>query len=299
MKRCLTICTVILVATFGSAIAAKTNYKVFGLDGGNKKVFLQSGDKKYRYYELDQGQTIDFKVNGPTKVKVRVRPALEGTVKGADFEIHVWEGTKLVAGRKANSGRSKLTSEGKGIGVGMARDIFFTVPKGTHTYKIKVASNVVKKSYLRFYQVKKKKAAKFSNYKPSEFKRTIKLKSKNSDLTYYEVDGDGGAKLSVMGPAEVRIYCRANFDEKTSDNSKFALGVFENGASVKKFTGIAKKSKVTIYSDHASLIPSTLHKYIFKVPSGRHEYTLKKINSSAPSLSVRFKMSASSLGKRN
>lgn len=299
MRKFVAFATVILILAFGSAMAAKTKYKVFGLDGGNKKVFLQSGDKKYRYYELGQNQTIDFRVNGPTKVKVRVRPALEGDAKSADFEIQVWEGDKMVAGRKTNAGRSKLVSEEKSTGIGLARDIFFKVPKGNHTYVIRVQSKIAKKSYLRFYQAKKKKAAKFTTYKPSEFKKTIKLKSKKSDITYYQVDSDGGAKMSVVGPAEMRIYCRANFDEKTNDKSKFALGIFENGASVKKFTGIAKKSGVTIYSDHADLIPSTLHKYIFKVPAGKHEYTFKKINSSAPSLSIRFKMSANSLGKRN
>jgi hypothetical protein len=298
MKKFLALGTMILILAFGSAEAAKTKYKVFGLDGGDKKVFLQSGDNKYRYYVLDQGQAIDFTVNGPTRVKVRVRPALEGAIQSADYEIQIWEGDKLVTGRKVNSGKSGLAAEEKDAEVGLARDVFFKVPKGNHSYRVKVLSQGVKKSYLRFYQEKKKKSAGYATYKPSEFKETIRLKSKKSDITYFQVDTDGGVKLSVLGPAEVRIYCRANFDKNIKDKTKFALGVYENGESVKKFTGIAKKSMAAIYSDRADLIPSTLHKYVLNVPSGKHEYTLRKVNSSAPSLSIRFKMKADSLGKK-
>jgi len=103
--------------------------------------------------------------------------------------------------------------------------------------------------------------------------------------------------LSVIGPAEVRIYCRTNFDKTIKEKSKFALGVFENGKSVKKFTGIARKSSRTVYIDRTDLMPSTLHKYTLEVPSGRHNYTFKKVNSAAPNIAVRFKMKENSLGK--
>ncbi|UCE67125.1 MAG: hypothetical protein JSU85_03685 [Candidatus Zixiibacteriota bacterium] len=298
MRKSIIFCVTVLMLAFGTAMAAKTKYKVFRPDGAGKHQFLQSDGKKYKYFELEQGQVIDFRVTGPTKVKIRVRPALEGGIKAADFEIQVWEDKKLIAGRKAESKKSNLKVDVKGVDVGLARDLFFKTPKGSHNYKIKVVSSDIKKSYVRFYQEKKKKKPKYVTYKPTEFDKTVKLKSKKSNITYYLVDKDGGVKLSLMGPAEVLIYCRTNFDKNIKEKSKFALGVFENGETVKNFTGIAKKSAKTVYSDRTDLIPSTLHKYTLNVPSGKHTYTFKKVNSAAPNIAIRFKMKENSLGKK-
>jgi hypothetical protein len=95
------------------------------------------------------------------------------------------------------------------------------------------------------------------------------------------------------------VYCRTNFDKTIKERSKFALGVFEHGGSVKKFTGIAKMSSKMAYRNRTDLIPSTLHKYTLNVPSGNHTYTFKKVNSAAPNIAVRFKMKEDSLGKKN
>jgi hypothetical protein len=290
--------TMAILLTFGTANAAKTQYKAFRPEGADKTQFLQSDGKKYRYFVLEQGKVMDFSVSGPKKVKIRTRPALEGGAKSVDFEVQVWEGDDLVTGRKAESGKSKLAVDVKGVDVGLARDLFFKVPKGKHNYRLKLVSSKLKKSWVRFYQEREKSKPKYISYKPSKFQKTIKLKGSKSDITYYLVDNDGGAQLSVIGPAEVMIYCRTNFDETVEGKSKYALGVFESGKSVRKFTGIARKSSKMAYSDRADLIPAVLKKFTLKVPSGKHTYTFKKVNSAAPSLSIRFKMKENSLGKK-
>ena len=215
-----------------------------------------------------------------------------------EFEIQVWEGDKLVAGKKVKSSKSKLNSVINNVSIGVARDIFFKVPKGKHNYKIKILSEDSKKFYARFYQEKKKRKPKFITFAPVKNGKTVNLKSKKSDITYYLVDNKGGAELNVIGPAELMIYCRANFDKTMKEKSKFGLGIFENGKSIKKFTGIAKKSLKAAYSDKKELIPSILYKYKFNVPSGKHTYQLKKVNSAAPSLSIRFKMNANDFKKK-
>ncbi|UCC80520.1 MAG: hypothetical protein JSW64_03930 [Candidatus Zixiibacteriota bacterium] len=298
MRKSIIFCTAILILAFSISVAAKTKYKVFRPEGAGKSAFLQSDGKKYKYFTLERGQVIDFSVIGPTKVKIRVRPAMEGGIKSANFEIQVWEGKKMIVGRKAESGKSKLKVDDKGVDVGLARDLFFKAPRGRHNYEIKVVSSDLKKSYVRFYQEKKKRKPKYISYKPSKFGETVKLKSSKSDITYYLVNKEGGVELSVIGPAEVMIYCRTNFDKNIKEKSKFGLGVFENGETVKNFTGIAKKSTKSVYADRTDLIPSTLHKYTLNVPSGKHTYTFKKVNSAAPNIGIRFKMKENSLGKK-
>ena len=298
MRKVFFCLTLVVMLAISGQLMAKTQYKVFRPEGAGKSEFLQSGKTKYRYFVLDEGKTINFQATGPTKIKLRVRGALEGGIKSANFEVQVWNGNELVTGRKVVTRKSKLNTDLKGVEVGFARDLYFNVPKGKHNYDLKLVSSDIKKSFVRFYQEKKKKKPKYVSYKPAKFKDSIRLKGSKTDITYYLIDNNGGADLTVIGPAEIMIYCRTNFDKTIKDKSKFALGIFENGEAVKKFSGIAKSSSKMVYSDRPDLIPSTLHKYKFNVPSGKHNYTLKKVNSAAPNISVRFRITENSLGKK-
>jgi len=298
MKKIIIALLVFALAPYSLTFAAKTKYKVFKPSGGKSYEFVKSGEKKYKYFVTEENAPLYFKVTGPTKLKIRTRPALDQG-KSSQFEIQVWEGDKLVKGRRVKSNASELTLDKTGEKIGLSRDIFINVPKGKHNYTLRINSKTSTKFYTRFHQsAKKKKKAKYSVYRPYDFEKKISLKSAKYKTTYYIVDNDGGAKIKAVGPTEVIIYCRANFNETMKEKSKFAIGVFENGNEVKKFTGIANKSKKLVYEERTDYIPSTLHKYKLSVPSGQHEYEIKKVNSAAPSLSVRFKMNNNSLGKK-
>jgi hypothetical protein len=277
---------------------SKTKYKAFKPSKAGDSVFLKSDLKRYRYYVLEEGEAMYLDVTGPTRIKLRSRANL-GRVESGDYDLYVWEGKKLIAGRKVGTSKSKLKIDGTDKHAGLARDIFFKVPKGKHTYSIMARSEKLDKFYLRFYQQKKsKKKAAYIPYRPYDYSTQTKLKTPKSEIPYYLVEKEGGVKLKVIGPTRINIYCRASFDPTIEDKSKFALGVYEKGTSVEKFTGIARKSNKLAFADLPDLIPSTLHKFHLDVPSGEHIYEFKKVNSPAPNLAVRFKILEQTLGNK-
>jgi hypothetical protein len=277
---------------------SKTKYKAFKPSRAGDGVFLKSDSKRYRYYVLEEGKAIYLDVTGPAKIKLRSRADLGG-LKSGDYDLYVWEGKELIGGRKAETSKSKLILDGANEHVGLARDIFFKVPRGNHIYSISARSEKIDKFYLRFYQEKKsKKKPVYIPYRPYDYSQEIKLKTQKSEIPYYLVKEDGGARLKVIGPTRIRIYCRANFNTSIEEKSKFALGAYENGKSIEKFTGIAKKSQKVAFSDLPDQIPSTLHKFYLDIPSGEHIYEFKKVNSPAPNLAVRFKILEQTLGKK-
>lgn len=300
MKR-FSVCFLVFLFLFGGQhllAQSKTNYKAFKPSRAGDGVFLKSDSKRYRYYVLEEGKAIYLDVTGPAKIKLRTRADLGG-LKSGDYDLYVWEGKELIAGRKAETSKSKLTLDGTKETVGLARDIFFEVPRGNHIYSISARSEKIDRFYLRFYQEKKsKKKATYIPYRPYDYSQEIKLKTQKSEIPYYLVKEDGGVRLKVIGPTKIRIYCRANFDPSIEGKSKFALGVYEKGKSIEKFTGIAKKSGKMAFSDLPDQIPSTLHKFYLDVPSGEHIYEFKKVNSPAPNLAVRFKILEQTLGKK-
>ncbi len=277
---------------------SKTKYRAFKPSKAGDSVFLKSGTRSLRYYVLEAGKTMYLEVTGPTRIKLRSRASL-GLVDSGDYDLYVWEGKELIASRKVGTSKSKLIIDGTSEYVGLARDIFFKVPRGTHTYSISARSEKIDKFYLRFYRQKKnKKKATYIPYRPYDYSKEAKLKTQKSEIPYYLVERDGGVSLKVIGPTKIGIFCRANFDATVEDKSKFALGVYEKGKSIEMFTGIAKKSKKLAFSDLPGLIPSTLHKFYLDVPTGEHIYEFKKVNSPAPNLAVRFKILENTLGKK-
>lgn len=300
MKK-LSICFLAILFLFnGQHLLAesKTKYKAFKPSKAGESVFLKSDLKRYRYYVLEEGQAMYLDVSGPTRIKLRSRASL-GRIDSGDYDLYVWEGEKLIAGRKAETSKSTLKIDGTDNQVGLARDIFFKVPKGKHTYSIMAKSEKLDKFFLRFYQQKKsKKKSTYIPYRPYDYSTQTKLKTQKSEIPYYLVEKEGGVKLKVIGPTRINIFCRASFDPTVEDKSKFALGVYEKGKSVEKFTGIAQKSNKLAFVDLPDLIPSTLHKFYLDVPSGEHIYAFKKVNSPAPNLAVRFKILENTLGKK-
>jgi hypothetical protein len=285
-------------AAFGTK-AAKVQYRVFAPSGAGKSVFLKSGTRLQKYSVIDKGTTLGFDVVGPTKVKIRTRAEFRPDVAEVTYEGQVWEGDRLVDGRKVKVPTSKLTLPGQSMGIGNARDIIMKVPKGKHSYRLWLTSEMVDRYYVRFYQTKRpQKMPEYIMFRPYAFVKELSLTGGKVVTTYYLVDGNGGATLSIVGPTILQVYCRANFSKDVKGNSKYTLGVFEGGKQARVFEGTCKQAPKGVFKELPDMLPSTLQKFTLDVPAGKHIYELKKINSAAPSLSVRFKIMKKSLGKK-
>ncbi len=300
MKRILLSCLALFLIVNAQTPYAKpkVKYRAFKPSMAGESVFLKSGTERYKYYVLEKEKAIYFDINGPTKIKIRTRADL-GNLESAEYDLYVWEGKEVIAGRKAKTKASKLQVEDRDSKSGVARDLFFDVPQGQHTFSISFRSEKLNRLHLRFYQKKPaRKKTNYISYLPYEYGQAVSLKTSKSKIPYYLVKEDGGVKVKVIGPTRLQIYCRANYDQSMKGKSKFALGVFEEGKPVETFKGIASKSGTMAFSDMPEIIPSTAHKFYLDVPKGEHLYELRKVNSPAPSLAVRLRIQEDALGKR-
>ena len=301
MKKSFIYAIAILLLAFGIAVAAKSKikYRVFAPGGAEKKTFVKLNEKKYSYFELEKGKTIGFDVTGPTRVKIKTRALLPAALKSGSYEIQIWEGDKLITGRKAQAGVSKATIDNLSGQVGIGKNLKFKVPRGKHSYRVWIKSDDTDKFMVRFYQQKPaRKKITYISKAPDFFSKKVKVPIKNSQVSYYVVDHSGGAKLSVVGPTKIKILCRAAFDHNMKGRSKFTLGVFENNSQVQMFSSMAEPSAKLMFAEMTDLIPSDLHTYILSVPSGKHTFEFRKMNSAAPNLAVRFKIQKDSVGKK-
>jgi hypothetical protein len=297
MKKLVIFLLAFAIMAGGSAFAAKTKYKAFTPTGAGKGLFLKSKTDQHKYFVVNKGTSFGFDITGPTKIKIRTRPAMKTGVALSEYEMQIWEGDKLIKGLKAKCKASMLTVEGETNSVGVAKSLTIAVPKGKHSYRLWVTSANTDKFYSRFYQVKKAaRKIKYSSFKPLEFTKQITVKSGKNSIPYYMVNTKGGARVSVVGPAKMQIYCRAGFDKNMKGRVKYTLGMYEGTILAKQFPGVTKASTKTDFVEDGGLIPSYLKKFTFDVPAGKHTYEFKMLDSSSPGLALRFKISNSSLG---
>lgn len=299
MKKVLMLLAAIVFLASGTTSSAKTKvtYRAFTPNNTAKSVFLKSGDGQKKYFIVDKGTSFGFDVVGPTTVKIKTRAEFKPGLKGSDYEIQVWEGDKMVDGRKVKVAPSTLKLDGRQDPIGTARTISFKVPKGKHTYRLWITSAQSDRYYARFYQAKKPaKKSVYNTFKPTHYQKQISLASGKKTISYFLVDNNGGASLDVVGPTKIRLFCRANFSKDMKGSTKFSLGLFEGGKEATQFQGMAKVSKKAHFKELTDLMPSLLHTFTFDVPAGKHTYEVRKINSTSPSLAVRFKIMKASLG---
>jgi hypothetical protein len=282
----------------GTSFGAKAlKYRAFTPNSAEKSVFLKSAKSQRKYFIVNKGTSFGMNVVGPAKVRIRTRAEIAAGIQEVDYEFQVWEGDRLIDGRKVKSKPSLLVADGLKTGIGVARSIIISVPKGKHSYRLWIVSDKTNKIFARFYQSKKPmKKAEFINYKPYEFKKQVTLAAGKKPVTYYLIDQTGGVTLSVVGPTRIQIYCRASFDKNMKGSAKFSLGLFEKGQQAAIFPGVTKASNKVAFKEMADIIPSYLSTFTFSVPDGKHVYELKKVDSAAPSLAVKFKIMKIGLG---
>jgi hypothetical protein len=297
MKKTAAFILAICLLFTGISFAADTtavSYKVFKPTGAGMSLLVQSGTKQFKYYIVSRGTSFGFDVTGPTKVKVYTRAEFKTGIKEQSYEIQVWEADRLVKGRKVKATPSALLANSQILG--LSRSVIFDVPAGQHSYRLWMISDKADKYYIRFYQTQPGAKSSIDNLQPTQFKRQVTLVSGGNMLPYYLVDTTGGVSLNVAGPAQLIIYCRANYDKNMRGKSKFTLGMYESGKEAAQFPGAVKMATKTEFLELGELVPSTLNTYTFNVPVGKHIYQFKKIDSASPNLALRFKTAKSGLG---
>lgn len=300
MKKIMIAVAAFCLLVSGSSMAAKARYKAFTPTGAGASVFLKSGTYQHKYFVAEKGKSLSFDIVGPAKVKIRTRVDLKAGISAADYEVQVWEGDKLIKGRKVKGSASKkVILPDASSTIGTAHNLTLVVPKGKHSYRLWLSSDQAEKYYVRFYQTRKTgmKVA-YSSFKPVEFKKQINLVTGRKEIAYYLIDNAGGATVNVVGPTKLKILCRANFTPDMKGNAKFTLGLFEKGHIAVQFSAVAKIAPKLAFKELKDSIPSSVHEFIFEVPRGKHAYELRKIDSMAPSLAVRLQISAAGLGMK-
>lgn len=272
-------------ARFKATVSGKyKNLKPIETTGRKTEMIIGS---KRRYYTLSKKKRTLVVTDGPGKLYVYARLKTNKSNKMAIKYVRDQKLVKTLVRDSLKSISSALyTSKEKTDRLSKLQKFVLKIPAGKHEFEFfesnKYSSTDVYFEYIRELPKKWKDVS-----LPTE--KTVQLKSVKTQKPrdYYRVDNEKTISIEVMGPTQIRIMSRVEFEYHMHSNVQATLMVYEGDKQVKAFKFSSKRSKKMEYVSDDDHIPGTLNKMYLEVPEGKHTYKLK-VDNGGKSVLTRF-----------
>ena len=257
-----------------------------------KSVSLFSHGKETIYFLLTKSVPLKIQVDGPAKVAVLTRLSMPAEANGTEqYSIRVTEGKSILKEYITSTAKSTSAFDGGQYVPGKARKFSLAVPDGTHTYEFSLINTNLPQAVLRFSSKARpqpKLKGKTVRLEPLSYDRVATVVVAEKLITYYVCSDKKSVQLRVVGPSQLEIDTRLNYDAKMKGVQSYALSAWEGVKKISRGTFKATKALGAEYRDWKEVIPGKINIMSMAVPSGEHiiRFTLEETN--AHSVSLKF-----------
>ncbi len=268
------------ILLFAQLAAGESGFMYLKPTTYDQRTKLMIAGKSRTYFMLDKDNRVSVTVEGPSKLKIMTRLALQSEASEPEysFEVEI-EGNKKVRtihhtsklSEKAESG-----AEGPAF-IGVLRSKVLDIPSGKHNVIIRVPDASTDVLYVRLSQ----KTNEFTGgtavvaMTPFEYSSEVQLVADEEIYPYYRVSSTDRAALRLVGPATLKVLSRIEFSPEMKGNQKWQVKVLEDGKLKKSFNLSASQSDVIKYRNPAPLLPSRAETFFVEVPEGEHVYEFR------------------------
>lgn len=242
----------------------------------SKTELLISG-KRREYFALQEGQQIELKIKGPSRLKVISRVALKSAADSSQYTYLVLrKGSRktLTFSHTAHaSDKASFVGDLQGA-LGVSRTKIIDIPRGEHTYVVYLPKGIQHKLFLRFALDTNAftEGTPVVAMTPSEFTTQVDLVSGEDVSSYYRIGTGHHAAIKLIGPATLKVMARIEFDETMTGRQKWKVQVTEDGKVKGTYVLAATRSDVSVYRDPTALVASRAETFYVEIPAGEHRY---------------------------
>jgi hypothetical protein len=228
--------------------------------------------KKSSYWACDRENPLVLTVRGPGRVRLITRLAMDGSRRAAKYEIVVRRGEEEVVRHSCEALPAAKVSGGSSGAWGRHRNVTFEVPAGRHTYRVFLAEPQEGTVAVRPRFLKPRRPRRRVSIAPTSYERVLTLIRSEKEITYYHLTPDAPLKLSIVGPTELQVNTRLDFDRNMKgDSHSYSVEVREGGATVGRATFEVTRSQVAVYRNKLEVVPGVVKALSVPVPKGVHE----------------------------
>ncbi len=243
------------------------------------KICLESQGQEFSYFLLDQAKAVEFKVNGPRRIKLISRYlAGPGDPERQAFALTVHlDGDELV--RKtfhAENNKGVVICGNSNSGVSSLRRIYVDIPKGSHKVQVLGQSPGSGDVACRLFKQSKRKSSGTVPFAPEGYLElaTLQFDSGNQS-TYYRFEAGTPLQFTVNGPTNLQLYTRLDFDLGMLGSQKYTVEVWRDGELWRTFHYDVTRLSNAFYPDQLELLPGTRKKLRITVPDGSHSFEVR------------------------
>jgi hypothetical protein len=238
------------------------------LPGRSTVPVVVNGDAK-GYFRMTPTQPLVIPVTGPTRIRAIARVEFTAGARGiASFHLRASEGGRLVDEMSEVSNPAKNVTS-NGAAVSKSRKLEFDVPAGRHEITLTVDGTSV--LLVRLRESGGTEEARMVSLTPVETMRTELLAEGEKTIPYHAVSSGHPLRLRVIGPADVDLSSRLDFDATMRGTVGYRIEVSEAGRKLREYAFKTTKATTASYTNMRDVVPSKLDHFVIAVGSGTHE----------------------------
>lgn len=272
---CLLLAMGLLVAP---SVAAADQWNRVEPTADGTEVCLQSQGQSYTYYLLGTPRPLEFRINGPRRIKLISRYLLDrGDTDPIRYTVIIsLDGNEALRKTFAAAAHPELAlCERSGV-VSALRRAYIDVPKGSHTVQIAALTRGAGEVVGRLFRQNKRKSSGTVPFAPERFRELTTLQfDSGKQSTYYRFDAEAPLVFSVHGPTSLQLYTRLDFGPGMLGSQKYTVEIRRDGEFWRNFHYDATRLANAFYPDQLEILPGTRKRLRLSVPEGRHRFEVR------------------------
>jgi hypothetical protein len=268
---------------------------------GQSHSFKVSGNDR-TYFSVETGKQLSVQVKGPTQIRVLTRLEFDSMPnQSVEYTIHY-----AMDDQAAN----QITFTSRPIDavrdpqdpnrlMGFLRSHSIDVPRGVHSYSFQV-TNGIKLVWMRIQEQQAGYVENLSRVamQPHHYTKAVDLDVKEKLATYYRIGEDNEVSIDIIGPTNLKILARLEFDETMRGTQKFRFQVLEGDKVIETYSLSTEVSDVARYIEPTSTLLSRGEKVYLDVPEGAHSYRIVLLDENRTAL-IKFHIPVKDLGNES
>lgn len=259
---------------------------------GNKRV----------YNRVSQDQPLEVEFIGPRKVLVHIRNGFTPSQQEAkEYRVNVLmdeHNYDEFVFRTRPSRFAVFQDQNENMHMGNLRRFMVEVPEGRHLIKFfQAASGSQEPVYLRLFTSENlSKSSKRVAMSPDEYDEVITLIYQEKENSYYRMNSEKPVKLSVVGPTDLKVITRLEFNRRMKGKHSYQIQIYEDEQLIQTRQYRTYKSDVASYHEVSSLSPGRSRSFLISIPKGKHVYALKPVTPQNESVIVKILIPQKDIG---
>lgn len=235
-------------------------------------------NKTRTYYLISASKESVIKLNGPGTLKLVTRAQfISGQKESVGYEItYSINGgeTKKLKVKSAKRSTKATYLDGK-MGIpGQVKEFEIEIPRGNNTIEIKLMNGEIPVTTRYVFTHKKDKKQDWIDFAPTQSVQVVDLITHETSASYYRFSDEKPMKIEVLGPTQLRVFSRVEFDYQKRGRVNYRLQVTSDGKVINTYQLSSRRSEVSVYKVDKDLVPGKASEFLIEVPEGKHTYEI-------------------------